>query len=48
MTEKEKKKGPKEMRFERESKALLKNVAKRKKQLEERQKNQKKQESEKE
>lgn len=38
MTEKEKKKGPKEMRFERESKALLKNMAKRKKQLEERKK----------
>ncbi|MFV0626857.1 MAG: hypothetical protein ACK5N8_05870 [Alphaproteobacteria bacterium] len=38
MTEKEEKKGPKEIRFERESKALLKNVAKRKKQLEERKK----------
>ncbi len=38
MTEKEKKKGPQEIRFERESKALLKNIAKRKQQLDERKK----------
>lgn len=34
----EKKKSPKEIRFEKESKALLKNIEKRKKQLENRKK----------